>query len=106
MRVQKTIVASESGWEWQIVGRGGKAGTNVQRGVPVGEHECSGCFASFFEEKVRVITNSTIVDPSVYNGKKKIDAGNLIFMSTCEVRQCLESIKYYNSEIWHLKTNL
>ena len=55
-------------------------------GVPVGGHERSGCFASVFSEKVSTITNSTIVDPLVYNGKKKITAGNHMFMSTYEVR--------------------
>jgi hypothetical protein len=47
-------------------------------GVPVGGHERSGCFATFFSEKVSSITNSTLVDPLVYNGEK-----NLLLATSC-----------------------
>jgi hypothetical protein len=67
-------------------------------GVPVGGHERSGCFATFFSEKVSSITNSTLVDPLVYNGEKKLAAGNLMFMSTNEVQKSIESIKLKNTE--------
>ena len=67
-------------------------------GMPVGVHERFGHFASFFEDKVRAITNSTVVDPSVYNGRRKIVAGDHMFMSTHDVRKCLESIKLKNTE--------
>ena len=56
--------------------------------VPVSEHERLGCFATFFAEKVSVVTNSTVIDPLVFDGKKQIDASNLMFMSTNEVRKC------------------
>ena len=41
---------------------------------------------------------NTFVDPLVYNGKKKIDAGDFMFMPTSEVKKCLESIKIKNTE--------
>ena len=63
------------------------------RGLPVGEHERSDCFASFFEEKVKGITDNTIVDPLVYNGKTKLEADSRMFMSANEVRKCFLSIK-------------
>ena len=66
--------------------------------MSVGTHERSGHFASFFEEKVRIITNSTIVDPTVYNGRRKMVAGDLMFMSTHDIRKCIESIKLKNTE--------
>ena len=50
------------------------------------------------EEKVRKITESTIVDPLVYNGRKKLEAVDSMFMSILEVKKCLESIKVKNSE--------
>ena len=61
-------------------------------------HERSGHFASFFEDKVRAITKSTVVDPYVYNGRRKIVAGDHMFMSTHDFRKCLESIKLKNTE--------
>ena len=67
-------------------------------GLVVGEHERSGCFASFFENKVKTITDNTVVDETVYNGVKKVEAGDLMFMSINEVAKCLKSIKMKNSE--------
>ena len=67
-------------------------------GQIVNEHERSECFASFFENKVRIITYSTVVDESVYNGIKKIEAGDLMFMGINEVEKCLKSIKMKKSE--------
>ena len=34
-------------------------------GRPIGEHERSDCFADFFENKVKQITENTRIDPSV-----------------------------------------
>ena len=62
-------------------------------GVQVSEHELPSSFAKFFANKVNVITNGVAVDPAVYNGKKKLDAGNHMFMTTNDVKKCLESIK-------------
>ena len=45
-------------------------------GVVVGEDKRSDCFASFFEDKVKQITSTVIVDQSVYNGSRKIDANS------------------------------
>jgi hypothetical protein len=59
-------------------------------GVPIGGHERSGCFAAFFSEKVSSITDSTLIDPLVYNGTKKLAAGNFMFMSTNEVQKSME----------------
>ena len=67
-------------------------------GVQVSEHELPSSFAKFFANKVNVITNGVAVDPAVYNGKKKLDAGNHMFMTTNDVKKCLESIKLKNTE--------
>ena len=67
-------------------------------GQKISEHDRSDCFATYFEEKIRNITNSTVVDPSVYNGVRKMVAGNEMFMSIGEVEICIRSIKIKNCE--------
>ena len=64
----------------------------------LGVHEQSECFASYFEQKVKKITESTIIDHQVYSGKRKLFAGCEMFMSTQEVDKCIRSIKLKNSE--------
>ena len=59
----------------------------------INEHERSDCFASFFEEKVRTITESVVIDPNVFNGSRKIHAGDLMFMGPGEVLSCMKSLK-------------
>ena len=60
----------------------GKFLVDIMQQLPVGVHEHSGHFASFFEDKVRVITNSTVVDHSVYNGRRKIVQFGTVSMNT------------------------
>ena len=43
------------------------------------------CFASFFEEKVRIITESVNVGENVFNRSRKIDADSQMFMDPDEV---------------------
>ena len=50
-------------------------------GRKVIEHDRSSCFASFFSDKIRSITDNTIVDNQVYNGTRKFEANDLDFMS-------------------------
>ena len=64
----------------------------------MGEQQRSDCFASFFAEKVETITRETIVDPGVYNGDKKIESSNQMFMSPSEIKVCIEKIKIKNCE--------
>ena len=58
----------------------------TMNGMPVSEHDRSNSFASFFEEKVRLITDSCIIDPLVYNGRQLIDY-NIIFTSELSSNQ-------------------
>ena len=59
----------------------------------VREHERSDYFASFFEEKVKIITEQVKVEQDVYNGRRKIDAISQMFMGPKEVIECIKSIK-------------
>ena len=68
------------------------------RGEPVSENERSDSFATFFQEKVDMITDSVGVDDSVYNGRRKLVAVDLDFMSEYQVKACIEAIKLKNTE--------
>ena len=48
---------------------------------PVNCGDIAECFAEFFDKKVGNIVNSVVVNPRVYNGKRKIHAENSMFMT-------------------------
>ena len=56
------------------------------------------CFATYFEGKVKTITDKVRVDPGVFNGDRKIFADSQMFMGPAEVIECIKSIKCKNSE--------
>ena len=39
-----------------------------------------------------------VIDPNVYNGKKKMTATDCMFMSSIEIRKCIIGIKIKNCE--------
>ena len=50
--------------------------------VPVASHDSAESFASFFENKVTQIVNSTRVNPNVHNGNRKMHAEDSDFMTS------------------------
>ena len=67
-------------------------------GVLISEPERASTFAAFFNQKIKSITDATIVDQNVYNGVPKIAAADFMFMSTGEIVDCIKSIKMKNCE--------
>ena len=55
-------------------------------------------FARFFKNKVKTITDSSVINEEVYNGKRKVLAANKMFMDQASIRTVMESIKIKNSE--------
>lgn len=55
-------------------------------------------FASYFDEKIKTLLSSVKIENDVYNGKKKMDAENKMFMTTKDVEECLKMLKNKNSE--------
>ena len=47
------------------------------QGKQINEHERSDCFSSFFEAKVKDITDNMIIDPLVYNGARKMEVDSI-----------------------------
>ena len=50
-------------------------------GIPVECSRISECFADFFDEQIKNIVDKVEIDNDVYNGKIKMDASNLNFMT-------------------------
>ena len=55
-------------------------------------------FACFFDHKVKSISESSIVSNNVYNGVRKVEAEDRMFMDESSIRDCVGSLKVKNSE--------
>ena len=60
-------------------------------------------FAAFFANKVKTITDSVRVDPTVFNGERKLAAVDSMFMSRSEVEMCIKTSDNYQADIPPLK---
>ena len=67
-------------------------------GVGIDVHKRSDSFAQFFDTKIKAIINDVEINPSVYNGIKKLIATNYMFMSSNEIKKCINGIKIKNCE--------
>ena len=67
-------------------------------GQPVNECEAANAFACYFHDKIVEIKNNTLIDTSVYNGKRKLLVDNRFFMSEADVLACMNSLKLKNCE--------
>ena len=65
--------------------------------VVSGDERCNH-FADYFESKVKSITDDTVVDPGVFNGDRKLEADDFMFMTRSDVEKCIKCIKLKNSE--------
>ena len=55
-------------------------------------------FASFFENKVKTITDEAIIDDEIYNGTSRMVARDQMFMTRPEIYECIKTIKIKNNE--------
>ena len=98
LNVRKNLIPGNSKSLWNAVNTAKDIGTLtlpclMTLGiVKIKEHERSDYFASFFEDKVKTITNQVNIDKNVYNGSGKIDAVNQMFMEPNEVIKCMKSL--------------
>ena len=54
--------------------------------------------AVFFDNKVRRLVMDSIIDPSIYNGRKKITVNDCFFMGRDAILDCVASLKIKNAE--------
>ena len=45
-------------------------------------------FASFFNKKVIDIMNTTVIDNEIYNGVKRVEASDMMFMDKRAIKEC------------------
>ena len=67
-------------------------------GIPILKNEIPNAFAKYFENKITKITNETLIDPNVYNGKRKLVSTDLDFMTENEILCAVKSLAVKNSE--------
>jgi len=68
------------------------------QGIPVPPCNLADTFANFFSKKVTNFSNETAVCDNVYNGQRKVYCDNKMFMSSCEIIECVKTIKIKNIE--------
>ena len=56
------------------------------------------CFAEFFRDKVKSLSDQAQVSGTVYNGRKKVNSNEKMFMSMDDIIECVKSIKIKNCE--------
>ena len=52
----------------------------TKNGEDIDEDELADKFAEFFDTKIKNLSGQATIDPSIYNGKKKINCENKMFM--------------------------
>ena len=67
-------------------------------GIKIPEANLADSFAELFKSKVQDIVNEQVISNNVYNGKKKINANTLDFMTETNVLQAIKSLKPKYSE--------
>ena len=68
------------------------------KGIPVEGSGISDCFATFFDEKIKNTVEKVEIDNDVYNGRAKMDASNLNFMTKPDIIACIKMLKVKNCE--------
>ena len=103
-RVRKGIIPGNSASLWKVVNIAKDLGVSVVpdhfhlKVVVAGDGLIPDTFAHFFESKVRSLTNDASIGAGVYNGRKKVNCQDKMFMSQCDVRECILSIKVKNCQ--------
>ena len=103
-RVKRSIVpgSSESIWKAVKIARDLNVTTlpckMTNNGEDIEEEKLADKFAEYFDAKIRNLSEQATIDPSIYNGRKKINGVNKMFMDEDSVRECIATIKLKNTE--------
>ena len=49
-------------------------------------------FARFFNKKVIDIMNTTVIDNEIYNGEKRVESSDMMFMDKGAIKECILSL--------------
>ena len=61
-------------------------------GTPIEKNELPDKFAKYFSSKITVLSDMLPVNPEVYNGTKKLEQGNKMFMDKISIMECILSL--------------
>ena len=67
-------------------------------GTPIEKNELPDKFAKYFSSKITVLSDMLPVNTKVYNGTKKLEQGNKMFMDKVSIMECILSLQVKNSE--------
>ena len=81
-----------------VIGMKGLFAHPLLCGVLVGDGLVHDSFAGFFHDKVRSLSEQAVVGGNVYNGKRKVNCNDKMFMSMDDITECVRSIKIKNCE--------
>ena len=69
-----------------------------ENGRLVDKDELHEVFACFFASKINILATNSVIEQTVYNGRRKINCGSANFMTEANIRAAMKSIKVKNSE--------
>ena len=72
--------------------------TMYKNNVPIDTNFLQDSVASYFNEKFFGRASGVNVDNQVYNGSKKFDSTNKMFMDEGSIKECMLSLKIKNTE--------
>jgi hypothetical protein len=104
MRVRKGIIPGNTKSLWKAVKVA--KDTNVEdipskmfKGdMEIETDQISDCFADYFCEKITLLSNDAQINPTVNNGRRKMDVIDENFMTEENIIRAVKSIKIKNSE--------
>ena len=67
-------------------------------GIQIEKNELPDKFANYFSSKITELSDMLPVNPEVYNGTKKLEQGNKMFMDKVSIMECILSLQVKNSE--------
>ena len=69
-----------------------------ENGIEIPREQLPDRFGTFFFNKVKNLTDTIHARDDVYNGKKKVESTNRMFMDLASVKECMLSLKIKNTE--------
>ena len=67
-------------------------------GIPITDNDLSDRFADYFEEKVMNLASNVAINPTVYNGIRRVQCTDVNFMTRENILKAIKEIKIKNSE--------
>ncbi len=103
-KVRKSVVPGNTSSLWKAVKVARDQNTNtlpknlLMDNNEIGPDQLADKFALFFDNKIRSLLSQVKIEESVYNGSRKIEADNCMFMDPVSVKECIKSLKSKNTE--------